>query len=84
MVKGKVVEEESEEPEEEDEEGEEEDDEEEDKELPEIKPPSAGAIMKYPKELGISVIDEEGNRILCENIAQAKILSLLLEKKKKK
>ncbi len=39
----------------------------------------AGYIIKYAKELDYEVIDEEGNRIHCKTIAEAEILSRLIE-----
>lgn len=42
------------------------------------KEPKIGDIVSYTKEIDTGVIDEEGNRIPCKDIAQAKMLSLLL------
>jgi len=77
MVKGKVIEKE----EVNDEEIEEETSGEEEVEQ-EIEKPKTGDLMPYTKEIEYGVLDEEGNRVPCETIAIAKILSLLLEKKK--
>lgn len=45
--------------------------------------PKAGDILNYTKEVNTYVIDEEGNRLLCneenKNMIQAKTLSLLFE-----
>ena len=41
--------------------------------------PQAGDLINFTKEVDFGVMDEEGNRIPCKNIAEAKILSLLLE-----
>ena len=40
----------------------------------------AGDLLPYIKEVEHGVLDEEGNRIVCESPAIAKILSLLLKK----
>lgn len=46
-----------------------------------------GDLLTYTKEVDIYVVDEKGNRLLCneenKNMVQAKILSLLLEIKEK-
>jgi len=39
----------------------------------------AGDIIKYAKEITLEVTDEEGNRIPCKTIAEAEILSRLIE-----
>ncbi len=41
----------------------------------------AGYIIKYAKGLDYEVVDEEGKRITCNNIAEAEILSRLIELK---
>ena len=91
------LEEEEEEVEEDFEDDEEEDEEEESFEEEERKPrkvrkkkvvktePSVGDILNYTKEFETCVIDEEGNKILCNeenrNLVQAKTISLLLEQR---
>jgi len=92
MVKGKVIEEEIEEDEMEEEDDEEVEDEEIEEEVPDIEPKKssgekekninkqkAGEILSYTKEYDSYVLDEEGNRIPCKNLAEAKMLSLLFE-----
>lgn len=39
----------------------------------------AGEIMQYAKDIGFFVIDENGEKIPCENFESAKIISLLIE-----
>lgn len=70
MVKGEVVNNNTELPE---------------KETPEEEPteeqPTAGDMINFSKEIDYGVVDEEGNRIPCKSFVEAKILSLLLEMK---
>lgn len=48
-----------------------------------IAKPKVGDVLNYTREVDTYVIDEEGNRVLCneenKNMIQAKILSLLFE-----
>ena len=41
--------------------------------------PKSGDMINYSKEVDYGVVDEDGNRIPCSSLAEAKILSLLLE-----
>ena len=45
--------------------------------------PSVGDILNYTKASDVDtyVIDEAGNRVLCESLIEAKVLSLLLEQR---
>jgi len=84
MVKGKVIDTEESSEEEEVEEKEIEEKEVDEKEIEEKEEKlKAGDILNYTKEFDTHVIDEEGNRILCDettrNITTAKSLSLLFE-----
>lgn len=45
--------------------------------------PTQGDMVNYTKEVDYGVLDEDGNRISCSSIAEAKILSLLFELKNK-
>lgn len=41
--------------------------------------PQVGEIIKYATEMVFEVIDEEGNRIQCKTMAEAEILSRMIE-----
>jgi len=45
--------------------------------------PQAGDLINFTKEIDFGVMDDEGNRIQCKDIATAKTLSLLFEIKAK-
>jgi len=49
----------------------------------EVNKPQTGDMVNFTKEIDFGVIDENGERIPCKTVAEAKILSLLLEKKGK-
>ncbi|MBA7490696.1 hypothetical protein ES702_01237 [subsurface metagenome] len=50
-------------------------------ETPTEEKPKSGDMINYSKEVDYGVVDEDGNRIPCSSLAEAKILSLLLELK---
>lgn len=81
-MEGKVVdpdEDEEESSEEEEEEEEDKEDSTSDKGTNKKRKPKVGDILNYTKEVDVYVLDEEGNRILCKDMKEAKVLSLLFE-----